>query len=65
MVVTGLRDDSVGGDTNNDGVVSAPARGNWLSLFVEAGGRAELAHMEVRYTNAGPVTILLDSRKTF
>jgi D-tyrosyl-tRNA(Tyr) deacylase len=23
------------------------------------------AHMEVRYTNAGPVTILLDSRKTF
>lgn len=40
IVFTSLSDDSKGGDTNNDGNASNPARGNWFSIVFNASAKA-------------------------
>ncbi len=37
VVFTSYRDDSYGGDTNNDGASSAPAPGDWSNILIPAG----------------------------
>jgi len=49
---TSIRDDIVGGDTNNDGNTTAPAPGDWRRIDVD-GGEAVLDHVEMRY-GGGP-----------
>jgi hypothetical protein len=46
---TSLKDDSVGGDTNGDGNVTSPARGDWEYIWLSSGGRATLGYAVVRY----------------
>ena len=41
IVFTSLKDDSVGGDTNNDGSTSAPEVGDWELLWLEGANSQE------------------------
>ncbi len=52
IVFTSLNDDNVGGDTNNDGNSSVPAKGNWRSIqFNSSTTQAQnsLEHCSIRY----------------
>ncbi len=46
---TDWRDDTVGGDANDDGNGTAPAPGWWKAIFVQEAGSATLAYCTVRY----------------
>ncbi len=52
VVMTSLRDDTAGGDTNNDGNKTAPldsGYADWASLTVKNGGAANLSSTTLRY----------------
>jgi parallel beta-helix repeat protein len=46
---TSLKDDSVGGDTNNDSSGTAPAAENWKHIEISSTGSTTLSHAVVRY----------------
>ena len=52
IVFTSLKDDSKGGDTNDDGANSSPAQGDWWSIHFGASSRANLnsvSHCLIHY----------------
>lgn len=53
VVITSIKDDSVGGDTNNDGL-SSGAPGDWGGITLVAGpsGTSSLEHVLLRYPGA-------------
>ena len=52
VAFTSIRDDSWGGDTNEDGDETVPSPGDWHNIRVTDRGRAELEHARVRYGGA-------------
>ncbi|MBI4429925.1 MAG: right-handed parallel beta-helix repeat-containing protein, partial [Ignavibacteriales bacterium] len=56
IIFTSLRDDSNGGDTNNDGNNSTPTRGDWWTIeFYNSGSDSlnSLKNCEIRYGGSG------------
>lgn len=56
IVFTAIRDDSKGGDTNNDGSNSSPARGHWNAVAYNNSlldTLNSLKHCEIRYGGSG------------
>src|SRR3990170_2085000 len=49
VIITSIRDDSAGGDSNGDGGATVPGRGDWLSIQVNYEGSISLTHTQVRY----------------
>ncbi|MDZ4296297.1 MAG: lamin tail domain-containing protein [Patescibacteria group bacterium] len=52
IIMTSLKDDSAGNDSNADGTASAPASGNWMRVLFKNGAVATLANWIVRYGSA-------------
>jgi PKD repeat protein len=56
IIFTSFKDDETGGDLNNDGIVSAPAPGNWYGVYVNGNaandGIAQLDHCVFKYGGA-------------
>jgi hypothetical protein len=48
VIITEMRDDSAGGDSNGDGASTSPAAGAWTGLYVP-GGNASFTYAEIRY----------------
>jgi hypothetical protein len=46
---TSLKDDSIGGDTNNDGTSSSAAGGDWDNIQLDSGSSSTLNYAVVRY----------------
>ncbi|MCB0200866.1 MAG: right-handed parallel beta-helix repeat-containing protein, partial [Anaerolineae bacterium] len=46
---TSIKDDSVGGDTNNDGYATSPVPGDWRNIQVNSTGHATFDHAEIRF----------------
>lgn len=49
IIFTSGRDDSFGGDTNNDGNLSSPASGNWDSISFNANSKGRMEYVSVLY----------------
>ncbi|MFN8496433.1 MAG: hypothetical protein U0641_01140 [Anaerolineae bacterium] len=53
ITFTSLKDDSVGGDTNNDGTTSTAAKGDWGAIVVRASGSLNFDYVNLRYGGSG------------
>ncbi|TCX51223.1 hypothetical protein C1I38_10595 [Dehalobacter sp. 12DCB1] len=49
IAFTSIKDDTYGGDTNNDGTTTTPSKGNWLCLESYSGGNINLSYCCIRY----------------
>ena len=52
VIFTSYKDDTVGGDTNADGVASSPAVADWRTIYIYSDGQAHLEHALLRYGGA-------------
>ncbi len=48
VVFTSIRDDTAGGDTNNDGSTTSPAAGDWNGLYYGAGSTRQCPQLRRR-----------------
>jgi hypothetical protein len=49
IAFTSLLDDTRGGDTNNDGGATTPARGNWGLIAFDTGSHGRIRHASITY----------------
>ncbi|MDO8676911.1 MAG: lamin tail domain-containing protein [Candidatus Azambacteria bacterium] len=55
IVFTSLKDDSVGGDTNNDGLASTPQNNDWASINFLAGSVGSFTNTFFNYAGYGSI----------
>jgi hypothetical protein len=53
VILTSVKDDSVGGDSNGDGSATTPGAADWNSVLVAGGGTANLAYTTIRFAGFG------------
>lgn len=53
IVFTSIDDDSVGGDTNQNGTATTPAAGSWGGIAITGTSSSVLEHLRVRYAATG------------
>ena len=53
VVITSLADDEYGGDTNNNGNLTSPAKSNWYYVQFFAGAEGDLQGTKLRYSGYG------------
>ncbi len=53
VVITSLRDDSVAGDTNGDGVATTAAPGDWGWIVFQLGSRGSIRHADIAFGGVG------------
>ncbi|MBI3335792.1 MAG: hypothetical protein HY001_04840, partial [Candidatus Portnoybacteria bacterium] len=58
ITITSIKDDSVGGDTNANGSLNAPAAGDWRRILFKSGSSSTLSNMNVSYGGEGNVGAL-------
>jgi len=50
VVFTSYRDDTSGGDTNNDGQATVPSTKDWQGIHIESGSSVDVTGLTVRYS---------------
>ena len=53
IIFTSYRDDSAGGDTNNDGTSTSGGNGDWDKFEFNSGSTGTLNYVQVRYAGGG------------
>ncbi|OGZ07906.1 MAG: hypothetical protein A3C13_04525 [Candidatus Lloydbacteria bacterium RIFCSPHIGHO2_02_FULL_50_11] len=54
VIITSLKDDSAGGDTNGDGSTSAPQTGDWNTMVFNSWSMGTVTNTVIRYGGASP-----------
>lgn len=49
VVLTSIKDDEYGGDTNNDGTATTPAAGDWSHVYFASGSTGSIDYAIIRY----------------
>ncbi len=58
VTFTSIKDDTIGGDTDNDGSSTSPTPGDWRGIQVNSGGSANLAYTTLKYGGSGAYPLL-------
>ncbi len=61
VVLTSIHDDSIGGDTQNNGAATAPAPGQWGALMISNPSPSVVENLRLRYGGGAGSTVALNS----
>ena len=61
VVFTSYKDDSVGGDTNGDGIATSPSKGDWTAIII-VNGTVNLDYASLRYSGGTNVSGAITNR---
>ncbi|MCR9243711.1 MAG: hypothetical protein NXI31_01680 [bacterium] len=65
VVITSIHDDDYGGDTENDGNATSPARGDWWQVQLQQGDDSSFQNTIIRYGDSPAAVVLSGSSAQF
>jgi Zn-dependent metalloprotease len=60
IILTSIKDDASGGDSNSDGSATTASAGDWQSINITSGGSAQLDYVTMQYGGHGAAMFLVD-----